>query len=97
MPTILGFFSPLKNSPTTILVMEDPISIPDEIFLIIPILKFYLIIITLYHLIKNLVRDKYFFSNFSIFWPCLRPFKCSMPWITKKRSLFPKFLSKFFG
>ena len=35
MPIILGFFSPLKNSPTTILVVEDPTSIPTEIFLII--------------------------------------------------------------
>ncbi len=35
IPIILGFFSPFKNSPTTTLVVEDPKSIPIEIFLII--------------------------------------------------------------
>ena len=34
-PIILGFFSPFRNSPTTTRVMDDPMSIPTEIFRII--------------------------------------------------------------
>ena len=37
-PTTLGFFSPFRNSPTTTLVVVDPMSTPIEIFLIILIL-----------------------------------------------------------
>src|SRR3989344_3118437 len=46
-PITFGFFSPLKNSPTTTLVIEDPTSIPMEIFLIILVLKFWIIIMVI--------------------------------------------------
>src|SRR3989344_1195668 len=39
-PIILGYFSPLRNSPTTTRVLSDPRSIPIEIFLIVFFLRF---------------------------------------------------------